>query len=138
MAEQTDWEIPEAAKMMRDAADTIWSLRSKYNDQMDERDDLRVENARLCEKVTLLEMDKRGLKACYDNLSRQHADLEAENAKLREFVQAVAEDVYGSSMFSCDGCRFSRQCYSIDQEKEHKGRGCQWHLWSRELGVEVS
>ena len=51
-----------------------------------ERDDLRVENARLCEKVTLLEMDKRGLKACYDNLSRQHADLEAENAKLRELL----------------------------------------------------
>ena len=61
--------------------------------------------------------------------------LKAENAKLREFVRAVAEDVYGRGLFDCGECRFFDGCYN-GEKKEHAGRGCQWWLWARELGIE--
>ncbi|MBR3318741.1 MAG: hypothetical protein IKG21_13065 [Atopobiaceae bacterium] len=61
--------------------------------------------------------------------------LKAENAKLREFVQHVADGVY-EGLLCCDKCRFFDGCYN-NKKKEHNGRGCQWLLWSRELGIEV-
>jgi hypothetical protein len=63
--------------------------------------------------------------------------IEAENEKLREYITAVANDVYGSHLFDCSGCRFFDGCYN-DDKKEHDGRGCQWLLWARELGIEVT
>lgn len=62
--------------------------------------------------------------------------LREENAKLQEYITAVANDVYGSHLFNCMGCRFFDGCYN-DEPKEHDGRGCQWLLWARELGIEV-
>ena len=62
--------------------------------------------------------------------------LKAENERLREFAQAMAEAAYKGQML-CDGCRFSHGCYN-GGKKEHEGRGCQWWLWARELGIEVS
>ena len=63
--------------------------------------------------------------------------LEAKNAKLREYVTTVANDAYAMDMFDCGCCRFFEQCYN-DEPKEHKGFGCQWRLWARELGIEVA
>ena len=53
MAEQTDWEIPEAAMLMRQAADTIWELRCKIvgaTDQIHEIIRLKAKNERLREE----------------------------------------------------------------------------------------
>ena len=58
-----------------------------------------------------------------------------ENAKLREFAQAMAEVAYEGQML-CDKCRFFHGCYN-GGKKEHEGRGCQWLLWARKLGIEV-
>lgn len=68
------------------------------------------------------------------------ADLQealAENAKLREYVNAMAIQSYKGRMFDCGYCPFYSQCYN-DEPKEHQGRGCQWWLWARELGIEVN
>lgn len=83
--ERTQHIVPE----LRLAADTIWELRNKLCDMTEERDGLREENAKLRVNVTFLEMGNRRLKACYDNLSRQHTDLESKNAKLRELVMDI-------------------------------------------------
>lgn len=69
-------------------------------------------------------------------LSNDCVDLRMENEKLREYITAVANDVYGSRLFDCSWCRFFEQCCN-DEPKEHDGRGCQWLLWARELGIEV-
>lgn len=61
--------------------------------------------------------------------------IEAENDKMREFVQCVADGVY-KGLHCCNKCRFFDGCYN-DEKKEHDGRGCQWLLWARELGIEV-
>ena len=61
--------------------------------------------------------------------------LQSENAKLREYVLAVAIQSYKNMMW-CNLCPFEDQCYN-DEPKEHQGRGCQWWLWARELGIEV-
>lgn len=63
-------------------------------------------------------------------------DLADENAKLREYVEAIAIQSYKGRMFDCGYCPFHNQCYN-DEPKEHQGRGCQWWLWARELGIEV-
>ena len=68
-------------------------------------------------------------------VSRHINEIEDENAKLREFAQAMAEVAYEGQML-CDKCRFSHGCYS-GGKKEHEGRGCQWLLWARELGIEA-
>lgn len=65
----------------------------------------------------------------------ENSRLKDENAKLREFAQAMAEVAYEGQML-CDKCRFSHGCYN-GGKKEHDGRGCQWLLWARELGIEV-
>ena len=67
---------------------------------------------------------------------RRIFELEEENAKLREYVTAVANDVYESELFDCSGCRFFGGCYN-GEDKEHDGRGCQWFVWARELRIEV-
>lgn len=71
-----------------------------------------------------------------EDLMHEYERLGAENGKLREFAQAVAEEVYYDRILDCGQCRFFQGCYN-GQPKEHEGRGCQWLLWSRELGVEV-
>lgn len=59
-----------------------------------------------------------------------------ENEKLREYVQYVADGVY-EGVLCCNKCRFFDGCYN-NKKKEHDGRGCQWLLWARELGIEVN
>ena len=71
-----------------------------------------------------------------DRLEEAHNREVAEKEKLREYVSVVANDVYKGDMFNCMECRFFEQCYNCG-EKEHKGNGCQWWLWARELGIEV-
>ena len=71
-----------------------------------------------------------------DRLEDAHNREVAEKEKLREYVSVVANDVYKGDMFNCMECRFFEQCYNCG-EKEHKGNGCQWWLWARELGIEV-
>ncbi len=70
-----------------------------------------------------------------ERLCDENERLQAENAKLREFAQAMAEVAYEGQML-CDKCRFFNGCYN-GGKKEHEGRGCQWLLWARELGIEV-
>ena len=48
----------------------------------------------------VLEMDKRGIKACYDNLSAQYSELETENEKIRELVQYILDESYGDDWFA--------------------------------------
>lgn len=52
---------------------------------------LEDENVKLREKNMLLAVAKRGIRACYDNLSEQYDELEAENVKLRELVVDMGE-----------------------------------------------
>lgn len=68
-------------------------------------------------------------------LAERIVALEDKRDKLREFVQAVTEVAYKGQML-CNECRFSHGCYN-GGKKEHEGRGCQWWLWARELGIEV-
>lgn len=70
------------------------------------------------------------------HLHGQLDQLQAENAKLREYVNAMAIQSYKGEMFDCGYCPFVSQCYN-DEPKEHQGRGCQWWLWARELGIEA-
>lgn len=70
-----------------------------------------------------------------DDANADLQELKSENAKLRELAQAMAEVAYEGQML-CDKCRFSHGCYN-GGKKEHEGRGCQWLLWARELGIEV-
>ena len=76
------------------------------------------------------------LKSCEKWMGKA-ARLEAENARMREYVNAMAIQSYKGKMFDCGYCPFFNQCYN-DEPKEHQGRGCQWWLWARELGVEES
>ena len=87
-----------AAKMLRDAADTIWSLRNKLGDMTDERDDLREENAKLMEKSKRLfgrsvskgivvGMQKERL-VC---LRSENDDLRIENANLKSLLKEALE-----------------------------------------------
>jgi len=91
----------------------------------------------LAERIVKLE-DERDL---YSGLVEvmDHPDtanqLRVENVKLRELAQAMAEVAYEGQML-CDKCRFFHGCYN-GGKKEHEGRGCQWVLWARELGIEV-
>lgn len=72
----------------------------------------------------------------YDPTDAFVIEVKAENTKLREYVNAIAIQSYKGKMFDCGYCPFFNQCYN-DEPKEHQGRGCQWWLWARELGVEV-
>ena len=90
--------------------------------------ELEEENAKLREEI---EAAKHDLQA----FSMRYVQLDAENDKLREFVQSVADGVY-EDLPCCDNCRFFDGCYN-DAKKEHDGRGCQWLLWARELGIEA-
>ena len=76
------------------------------------------------------------LKTLRDGFKADAQKHKAENEKLREFAQAMAEVAYEGQML-CNKCRFFHGCYN-GGKKEHDGRGCQWLLWARELGIEVS
>ena len=60
-----------------------------------------------------------------------------ENDKLRKYVQSIANLIYKGGVIDCGKCRFFNQCYQTNHQKEHEGRGCQWLLWAREIGIEV-
>ena len=118
---------------LRDAADTIWDLRNKCCDLMDERDEMRHENADL----------KRQLRHADEIIGRQGTKIEKsedENERLREYVAAIAPAAYKGQLSCTSGlyeCEFFNQCYNNEPTK-HDGRGCKWVIWARELGIEVS
>lgn len=66
LADRFDGLAPENAALIRSAADTIWELRCKLNDEQDEVAKLREQGARLFDKTL---------------------ELVTENAKLRELVR---------------------------------------------------
>ena len=83
---------------LRDAADTIWSLRNLNVDVQAENDDLKAENANLRERITT---QKQTIQA-YRDESREWREVaervQAENAKLRRLVTGLK---YCSSHPTC-------------------------------------
>lgn len=79
MAEQTDWEIPEAAMLMRDAADTISEL---------------CENVQGWRRLAIEQEVKR---------VEQIRAVERESAELRELVRASWRCIHTG--LSCSDCR---------------------------------
>ena len=75
LADRLDGLAPESAALIRSAADTIWELRCKLNDEQDE-------NAKLREQ---LEYDRQTSRSRLESIDR----LNDENDKLRELVRDV-------------------------------------------------
>ena len=76
MAESVGLEVPRAATLMMEAADTIWELRDSVHRERAEADKLREQGARMFDKTL---------------------ELGTENAKLRELIR----DMWSEGMCEC-------------------------------------
>ena len=105
MAESVGLEVPQAATLMMEAADTIWELRNKCADLMDEREEY------VWTREFMDRMAKHcGTKDC-PSLVAYVEGLEAENAKLRELM---AELYQCSRQYGCDHCGYKDGCAMFD------------------------
>lgn len=84
LADRFDGLAPENAALIRSAADTIWELRCKLNDEQDENEKLRNEFRKMDE------WHSKELLAAVDN-----------NAKLRELVRVF---YHCTTSGVCDEC----------------------------------
>ena len=116
LAEQVEWEMPEASKAMRDAADTIWDLRNRLNDLIYEQAHWELANCPGCKNV---------------------ADLQEaldENARLRELSE---------TMLTCieDDNNMRRDCWKCRAHLEFDGGSgrhfCAIKHMCKELGIEA-
>ncbi len=86
MAESVGLAMPQAATLMMGAADTIWELRCKFADLMDEREEY------VWTREFMDRMAKHcGTKDC-PSLVAYVEGLEAENAKLVEIIDSMLTD----------------------------------------------
>lgn len=114
MAESVGLEMPQAATLMMEAADTIWELRESVHRERAEADRLREE------------LEAVGIAA----YSYGRGDLKAENVKLRELVW----DLYLCSDETCTDCEH----HDYSGEGFWCKRGVGWkRARMRVLGVEV-
>ena len=120
MAESVGFEVPQAATLMMEAADTIWELRCKCADLMSEREEY------VWTREFMDRMAKHcGTKDCPSLVSYVEG-LEDENAKLRELVRDMNECLEHCKLV-CKHCKF-------------QGVDCQWFKFIErmcELGIEV-
>lgn len=110
-----------AANMLEGAADTIWELRCKLNDEQDENERLRVSCSTGGEVVFV------------HDLRDENDRLQAENAKLRELVARLICHIENPP---CESCIAEMSCAGgegLTNCDEYQFMVCD----ARELGVEV-
>ena len=123
MAASVGLAVPQAATLMMEAADTIWELRCKCADLVDERERLFQAN-----------VEKNG----------EILRLVRENARLRELVRGLHMAYIGiigqcESFDSSLTCMFSNDI-DADLSKQHASYEQDRHRFDvamRELGIEV-
>ena len=120
----TDPLMVDAAKEMRDAADTIWQLR---NDCVE----LRDENEKLREYVHTLELETIRLDSDNCDLRGEMEPVWAENAKLRELVAEMLDNLMPEICAKAFWCRDKdwRKC------KDDACGNYTFVILARELGV---
>lgn len=97
MAKSVGLAVPQAATLMMEAADTIWELRCKCADLMNEREEY------VWTREFMDRMAKHcGTKDC-PSLVAYVEGLEAENAKLRELVRYIMHQCNDGNP-RCDEC----------------------------------
>ena len=107
LAEQVEWELPEASKALRDAADTIWELRDR-----------------------LTHWELHECPGCKNVADLQEA-LD-ENARLRELVRKVER----YERMGCHECPMSEGCEASTLYSEECAMSREIEREKRELGVE--
>lgn len=156
MAESVGLAMPQAATLMMEAADTIWELRNKCADLMNEREEYvwtrefmdrmakhcgTKDCPSLVAYVEGLESENAKLRKELESIGTAaylygRSDLKSENAKLRELLGGVGHLLFILDVDYCVACprdSISHPCpvYTI------KGGECLYKSDMRELGVEV-
>ena len=121
VAEQLDWELPETAMLLRDAADTIWELR----------DDLQRANA----AVQDAEHDESMAWDRVRKAEAENAKLRSENARLRSICTEVADILFSLEADRCGLCDRDSVNHPCPVHTV-KGGECLIKSELRELGVD--
>lgn len=125
LANRVALAVETSAYELRLAADTIWELRNKCNDLIDEREELsrRLEHATEMNSmlIGMPEHDRRAIASTLTtidgiNLSERIRELEAENAKLRELVVQAHECKTNDGC--CEDCYQDEGCCPIERDME--------------------
>ena len=135
MAESVGMEMPQAATLMMEAADTILELRDDLQCANDAVRDAEHDESRAWDRVRKAEAENDKLREVVSDdeqsarlILDESRALQAENTKLRKYAKLM----HGHIKDCCDVCD-EYYCSSWDEDNEC----CVFDSYMRELGVEV-
>lgn len=134
-------ELPDGVRLaLRQAADTIWELRCKLNDEQDENTRLRSYLTDAAENARLIMGENAKLRRDLEEANSQAEEVCIENAKLRELAERAwktAERLCQAFDGPCkdDGVTIVKPCPMGERDEECVYGQLQREL--RECGVEV-
>ena len=121
------------ARLMEDAADTIWQLRDDLQRTNDAVRDAEHDESRAWDRVRKAEAENAKLRSCLSDDADNARQIMGENAKLRELASILWYCMQDRK--DCDGCRLNGAEGELSYDPLCACDGL--HEMMRELGVEV-